>query len=219
MPNIALKKVHSAIDRVTKKLEKQAARGQVTAASIAKAGLSKQERAFADAFFRLSDNRSGTADGKVSVKQLNETASYTKKTLIDRLDVNRDGLSTEERSRLSKTAALAVALVAPGAAPALVEPKLLDLSEMTPAAAQKRLALRLPAAELEAMLSDAEDAVANRDGRLIGKLRFSEVERIAVGSEQITVTGTFKADGTEYSFYAVFEAKGANYTMVDSGAD
>ncbi|MDX2012029.1 MAG: hypothetical protein SFW67_17685 [Myxococcaceae bacterium] len=220
MSTIPRKSVHRAIDQVTTQLSKLAKTGPLTPGAVARTNLSEPQKAFATALVKLAARRNETTVSDLSPAELRATATYAKKTLLDARDTDANGFSAREVASLSKTAKLAVALVGgpPPAAPA--EPTELDVSDMTPAAALARVEKRLPKADLKAIIADTIEAMEQRDGTPIGTTRVSSVERQPNGTEHVTTTGTFDYEGTEFSFYAVFEVdKAGGHTLVDSGAD
>jgi hypothetical protein len=219
---IPRKSVHRAIDQVTTQLAKLAKNGPLTATAVARTNLSEPQKAFATALVKLAARRNETTVSDLSPAELRATATYAKKTLLDTRDTDANGFSVREVAGLSKTAKLAVALVggSPPVAPAPAEPTELDVSDMTPAAAMARVARRLPKADLQAIIADTNEAMEQRDGTPVGTTRISSVERQRDGTEHVTTAGTFEYEGTEFSFYAVFEVdKSGGHTLVDSGAD
>jgi hypothetical protein len=222
MPSIPRKSVHRAIDQVTTQLSKLAKTGTLTASAVARTTLSEPQKAFATALVKLAARRNETTVSDLSPAELRATATYAKKTLLDARDTDANGFSAREVAGLSKTAKLAVALVGGSSpvAPTPAEPTELDVSDMTPAAALARVEKRLPKADLKSIIADTIEAMEQRDGTPIGTTRISSVERQRNGTEHVTTTGTFDSEGTEFSFYAVFEVdKSGGHTLVDSGAD
>ncbi len=219
---IPRKSVHRAIDQVTTQLSKLAKSGPLTPSAVARTKLSEPQKAFATALVKLAARRNETTVANLSPAELRKTATYAKKTLLDARDLDANGFSAAEVAALSKTAKLAVALVggSPPVAPTPAEPTELDVSDLPPATALARVEKRLPKADLKAIIADTIEAMEQRDGTPIGTTRISSVERQRNGTEHVTTSGSFRYEGAEFGFYAVFEVdKSGGHTLVDSGAD
>jgi len=72
--------------------------------------LSGTERELADMFYRFVDHRDAARFAKVTGTDLDKAVAYAKTHLVDRCDVNHNGLSAAEIAKMSRTAQLAVAL-------------------------------------------------------------------------------------------------------------
>jgi hypothetical protein len=207
---IPRKSVHRAIDQVTTQLSKLAKTGPLTPSAVARTNLSEPQKAFATALVKLATRQNETTVADLSPADL------------DARDLDANGFSPGEVAGLSKTAKLAVALVGGSSpvAPTPAEPTELDVSDMTPATALARVEKRLPKADLKAIIADTIEAMEQRDGTPIGTTRISSVERQRNGTEHVTTSGSFKYEGDEFGFYAVFKVdKSGGHTLIDSGAD
>ncbi len=68
------------------------------------------ERALANMFFRFIDHRDHVPGATVTAKDVNRAVEYAKEKLIDKYDLNNNGLSKSEIQEMSRTGKLAVQL-------------------------------------------------------------------------------------------------------------
>ncbi len=73
-------------------------------------GLKGVERRLVDIFFRFIDYRDAGKGARVTAGDVEEALAYAKERMIDKYDLNQNGLSEEEIIRMSLTGRLAVAL-------------------------------------------------------------------------------------------------------------
>lgn len=104
--------VHTALDKAAENLK--AARGNdpnVSRADVkvaAKAIASDAERALTEQFFRFIDAREPALGARVTDKDIDKAVAYAKKHIVDKYDVNGNGISKEEIGKMSRLGRLAV---------------------------------------------------------------------------------------------------------------
>lgn len=113
---IAKGKVHDVIDFATALLKDSAGPDGITSRKDVKNLLAKlkdkDERALVAQYAAFADKRDYKPGARLTAKDLDKTAAYTKATLIDKYDVNNNGISKAEKAKMSRTGQLAVALAA-----------------------------------------------------------------------------------------------------------
>ena len=74
--------------------------------------LSGTEKALTDRFYRFIDHRDFKTNARVTAKDVERALAYAKEKLVDKYDVNHNGLSKAEVEKMSVTGQLAVKLAA-----------------------------------------------------------------------------------------------------------
>jgi len=113
MARIAKADVNAALAHVGKALIKAGGDdGRISRADVKKAlpTLTKQEARLADIFFKFVDNRDFKKGATVTAKDINRALSYAKTHMINKYDLNANGLSKDEISKMSLTGRRAVDL-------------------------------------------------------------------------------------------------------------
>ena len=113
MSRIAKADVNRALEMVAKQLIKSGGPdGRVSRADVKAAlkDLPKSERGLADIFFRFVDNRDFRAGATVTASDINKAVAYAKEHMIEKYDLNTNGLSKAEISQMSITGKRAVDL-------------------------------------------------------------------------------------------------------------
>lgn len=114
MSRIAKSAVYASFDRAAALLRAADTGhdGRISRAEVRQAltQLSGTERELADMFYRFVDHRDAVAFAKVTGTDLDKAVAYAKAHLVDRYDVNHNGLSGAEIGKMSRTAQLAVEL-------------------------------------------------------------------------------------------------------------
>ncbi len=123
MARIAKADVNRALEHVARQLVTAGgADGRVSRADVQKAlpTLTKAEKKLADIFFKFVDHRDFKSGAQVTSKDIDKAVAYAKKSLIAKYDLNTNGLSKDEITKMSITGQRAVdlakALKAAGAA-------------------------------------------------------------------------------------------------------
>jgi len=73
-------------------------------------GLKGAEKGLAATFFSFVDHRDHAPGATVTAKDINKAVEYAKTHLVDKYDLNQNGLSQDEISKMSKIGKLAVHL-------------------------------------------------------------------------------------------------------------
>lgn len=113
MPRIAKADVNAALNTAAKAiLQAGGSDGRVSRAEVQRAlpTMPKEQRKLVDMFFRFVDHRDFKAGAQVTKSDLDRAVAYAKKTMIAKYDLNGDGLSKAEISKMSLTGKLAVDL-------------------------------------------------------------------------------------------------------------
>jgi hypothetical protein len=113
MARIAKADVTKALNHVGKALIKAGGEdGRISRADVKKAlpQLTTTERKLADIFFKFVDNRDFKKGATVTAKDITRAIDYAKTHMIAKYDVNKNGLSKDEVSKMSLTGQRAVDL-------------------------------------------------------------------------------------------------------------
>lgn len=113
MTRIPTSSVSAALDRVGRTLTDAAGADQKLSQPELKGAVAKlegTEKTLTDVFSRFVQHRSGKAAGEVTAEDVTQAIAYARATLIERYDLNGDGLSADEIEKMSKTGQLAVKL-------------------------------------------------------------------------------------------------------------
>jgi len=113
MPRIAKADVNAALSTVAKAIVKAGGNDGRTSRAEMKAALTtlpKEQRALADIFFKFVDNRDFKAGAQVTPNDVNKAVAYAKQHMIAKYDLDANGLSATEISKMSLTGKLAVDL-------------------------------------------------------------------------------------------------------------
>ena len=113
MARLSKKHVHAALDRAAANI--LSARGDdpfVSRKDIRQKlrELSGVEQQLTSIFYRFMDHRDAKPGARITAADVQDTLAYAKNKLIDKYDVNNNGLSKEEIAEMSFTARLAVRL-------------------------------------------------------------------------------------------------------------
>ncbi len=106
--------VHTALDKAAENLKK--AKGNdpaVSRADVSKATktiASDAERALTEQFFKFIDAREPALGARVTDKDIDKAVAYAKQHIIDKYDLNGNGISKEEIGKMSRLGRLAVEL-------------------------------------------------------------------------------------------------------------
>lgn len=77
-------------------------------AYVAGANLSRDEKALASIFYSFIDHRDAAAGARITSADVKKAVNYATEKLIQKYDVNRNGLSADEIAKMSTTGKLAV---------------------------------------------------------------------------------------------------------------
>ncbi len=113
MPRIAKADVNAALSTVAKAIVAAGGNDGRTSRAEMKAALTslpKEQRALADIFFKFVDNRDFKAGAQVTPNDVSKAVAYAKEHMIAKYDLNSNGLSPSEISKMSLTGKLAVDL-------------------------------------------------------------------------------------------------------------
>lgn len=115
MPRISKTEVNRALDVAAKTLLKIGGEdGRISRAEV-KAALEshrvpKKQQALVDIFFKFVDNRDFRAGAQVTAADLKKAIAYAKTHMIAKYDLNNNGLSKDEITKMSLTGKRAVDL-------------------------------------------------------------------------------------------------------------
>ena len=113
MSRVGKQDVHAALTRIAQQIIDAGGNdGRISRADMeAKLEtLDGTEQALANMFFRFIDHRDHIPGATVTAKDVTRALDYAKEKLIDKYDLNNNGLSKSEISEMSRTGQLAVEL-------------------------------------------------------------------------------------------------------------
>lgn len=113
MSRVAKGNVHAALTQVAQQLIDAGGKdGRISRTDMQTKleTLQGTERQLADIFFRFIDHRDHVAGATVTANDVNRAVEYAKEKMIDKYDLNNNGLSKSEISQMSRTGQLAVQL-------------------------------------------------------------------------------------------------------------
>ncbi|MDP3238738.1 MAG: hypothetical protein Q8S33_11450 [Myxococcales bacterium] len=202
MTNVSRASIHHALDRAAKTITAAAGNdGRASRAEVAKKlkELTGVERQLVDTFYRFVDHRDAKPGAVVTKRDIASALAVAKARLVNVYDLDRNGLSPEERAKMGKVGQLAATLAetfrspshaARAAATVLVAPK------WTPGA--------LPAVAVEELSASARrsfEAMARRAVRSDGLLDPPIARRLTAGGERFTVVAQFTHDSFNIELY------------------
>jgi len=113
MTRISKQSVHAALEKAAKNITDSAGSdGRISRADMkAKLGeLSGTEKKLTDIFFRFMDHRDFKAGAQLTKSDVDRAVAYAKEKMVDKYDLNDNGLSKGEIAKMSLTGKLAVDL-------------------------------------------------------------------------------------------------------------
>lgn len=113
MSRIAKADVNRALELAANRIQDAGgADGRVSRADMQKAlkGLTGTEKKLTDIFFKFIDNRDFKAGAQVTSADIKKAVAYAKEKMVAKYDLNDNGLSAAEISKMSLTGKLAVSL-------------------------------------------------------------------------------------------------------------
>jgi len=235
MPRIAKSDIHAVLQRAAHHIE-DAARpdGRVSRRDIKDKlqTLEGTEKSLVDIFFRFIDHRDAAPGAQVTKADIDKAVEYAKEKMVDKYDLNHNGLSQDEIARMSTTGKLAVRLARELKAASTAKPPtdpattlepdqwgMIELSSLPEKDAVSYLSARFPGVNFDYMMDEAREVVYNRDGTLNDPLRFAYLEALDDGGHKVSIQGEFDYEGAEFSFYADFVLSHGDYSLYDAGAD
>lgn len=113
MANLALQDVHAALERAANIIREAAGKDGIVSKKDIRNKLKElrgAERALVDVFYRFIDHRDAQKGSRILENDIQEALTYAKEKIIDKYDLNKDGLSDDEIAGMSATGQLAVQL-------------------------------------------------------------------------------------------------------------
>jgi len=113
MARIAKGDVNAALLRVAQHINNASGDDKITSRADMKAKLETlggTERQLADIFFRFMDHRDYKSGARITEKDVEKALAYAKDSMVDKYDINNNGLSKSEINEMSRTGQLAVQL-------------------------------------------------------------------------------------------------------------
>ena len=113
MARIAKGDVNAALLRVAQHINNASGDDKITSRADMKAKLETlegTEKQLADIFFRFIDHRDYKAGARVTEKDVEKALAYAQDRMIEKYDINNNGLSKSEIAEMSRTGQLAVQL-------------------------------------------------------------------------------------------------------------
>lgn len=202
MPNVSRASIAHVLDRAAKTITDAAGPdGRASRADVTKKlkELTGTERTLVDTFFRFMDHRDARAGASVTAKDIKAALADAKTKLVNAYDLDRNGLSPEERAKMGQVGQLAATIAetfrtpsyaAREAAEVLVTPK------WTPNA--------LPSVDVADLSSSARksfEAKARRAEQQDGLIDPPIARKLTAGGEQFTVVAQFTHDSFGIELY------------------
>ncbi|MDC0669281.1 nuclease A inhibitor family protein [Nannocystis radixulma] len=113
MTNIATSDVHAALDRAAEQLMNAAGPDGIVSRRDIRAKLLELEggeRALVDIFYQFVDRRDAARSARITRADIDAALAVVRTDLVDRFDLDANGLSDDEVARMSELGKLAVAL-------------------------------------------------------------------------------------------------------------
>ncbi|MBN2361871.1 MAG: hypothetical protein JXR83_20640 [Deltaproteobacteria bacterium] len=113
MPRIAKADVHAALERAAKNISDAKTPDGIVSRNDIKDKLGEldgTEKKLTDIFYRFIDHRDHVAGARITQKDIDRAVAYAKEKIVDKYDLNRNGLSRDEIAKMSLTGKLAVEL-------------------------------------------------------------------------------------------------------------
>jgi hypothetical protein len=110
MPNISRSSIHQVLDRAAKTINSAAgADGRASRADIAKklAELTGAEKALVDTFYKYVDHRDAVPGASITPADVASALKEAKAKLVDAYDLDKNGLSPDERAKMAQVGQLA----------------------------------------------------------------------------------------------------------------
>ncbi|MEO0897377.1 MAG: nuclease [Bacteroidota bacterium] len=112
MARLAKADIHKALDKAANHILEAGGSDGITSREDIRKKLTQLqgvERRLVDVFYRFMDHRDASSGARITKKDVEETVAYAKARMIDKYDLNQNGLSKDEISKMSLTGKLAVA--------------------------------------------------------------------------------------------------------------
>lgn len=202
MPNVSRASIAHVLERAAKTITSAAgADGRASRADVAAKlkELTGAEKTLVDTFFRFMDHRDAKPGAAVTTKDVKAALAEAKTKLVNAYDVDRNGLSPDERAKMGKVGQLAASIAetfrtpsyaAREAAEMLVSPK------WSPAA--------LPSVDVAALSPSARksfEAKARRAAEQDGLIDPPIARKLTAGGESFTVVAQFTHDSFGIELY------------------
>jgi hypothetical protein len=113
MARIAKGDVNAALLRVAQHINSASGDDKITSRADMKAKLETlagPEKQLADIFYRFMDHRDFKSGARITEKDVEKALAYAKDHMVDKYDINNNGLSKSEINEMSRTGQLAVQL-------------------------------------------------------------------------------------------------------------
>ena len=113
MSNVATSEVHAAVDRAAAQLLDAAGPDGIVSRKDIRTkllALEGKERELVDSLYRFIDRRDGKRSARMTRRDIDDALAYVRKELVDRFDLDNNGLSEDEVARMSELGKLAVSL-------------------------------------------------------------------------------------------------------------
>ena len=113
MARVAKADVNAALARVAQHINDAAGGDKITSRADMKAKLETlegTEKQLADIFFRFMDHRDYKFGARITSKDVEKALAYAQDRMVEKYDINNNGLSKSEITEMSRTGQLAVQL-------------------------------------------------------------------------------------------------------------
>lgn len=202
MPTISRASIGHALDRAAKTIEAAAGPdGRASRADLAKKlkELTGTEKTLVDTFFRYLDHRDARPGASVTRADIKKGLAEAKSKLVNAYDLDRNGLSPEERAKMGKVGQLAATL-----AETFRSPTYAARDAVKVLVSPRWNASALPAADLSELSASARrsfDAKARRAAESGDLLDPPIARKLTAGGESFIVVAQFTHDSFGLELY------------------
>lgn len=201
MPNISRSAIHQVLDRAARTITSASgADGRASRKDIANKlkELTGDEKALVDTFYKFVDHRDAVPGAAITRADVSAALKDAKAKLVDVYDLDKNGLSPDERAKMGKVGQLAAQLAELHLTPlraAKVAAGVLATPKWTPGALPD-----LPVSELSASARRSFDAKARKASQ---EDLFSPpiARKLSAGGEQYAVVAQFTHDSFSIELY------------------
>lgn len=201
MPNVSRASIAHVLDRAAKALTDAAGTdGRASRADVTKKlkELTGTEKTLVDTFFRSIDHRDATPGAVVTKSDITRALADAKTRLVNAYDLDRNGLSPDERAKMGRVGQLAAELAEAFKSPAIAARNAVNVL-VTPKWSPSALP-EAPIAELSSSAKKSFEARAKR-ASVNDLLEPPIARRLTAAGETFTVVAQFMHDSFAVELY------------------
>ncbi|MFT3712785.1 MAG: hypothetical protein QM817_34470 [Archangium sp.] len=202
MPNVSRASIAHVLERAAKTITDAAGTdGRASRADVTKKlkELTGTEKTLVDTFFRFMDHLDARAGAAVTKSDITKALAEAKEKLVNAYDVDRNGLSPEERAKMGQVGQLAATIAETFRTPTYAAREAVEVL-VTP----KWNAAALPSIDPSELSSSAKksfDAKTKQAERMDGLIDAPVARKLTAGGEKFTVVAQFTHDSFNIELY------------------